>query len=259
MRVLRQGMSGSDVERWQHFLVGTGRSIIVTGAFDPQTMVATRQFQAACCLADDGVVGPQTLASAMHSGFDPTIDDSDDEFGPNWPPPPDGWVVPSLQQRENDFGRFSYSPMPTLGNPEGIVIHGDWIAQNIINVDVPQLKSVAYATSTKVPFNKRCASQLQGVFAAWDSAGLIDRVLTWGGSFAPRFVRGSRTSLSNHAWGTAFDINVAWNMLGARPALKGQKGSVRELVGIANEHGFAWGGHYLRRPDGMHFEVLKIQ
>lgn len=252
MRVLRSGMTGPDVERWQHFLVGDGRLLTVTGAFDVQTILATRQFQADCGLADDGVVGPRTMASAMHSGFDPMDDDSDDESGPNWPPPPDGLVVPSLQQRESDFGKFAYSPMPTLGNPEGIIIHGDWIAQNIVNVNVPQLKGVT------VPFNKRCVNQLLDVFAAWEVAGLIDRVLTWGGSFAPRFVRGSRTSLSNHAWGTAFDINAAWNALGTCPALKGQKGSVRELVGIANEHGFGWGGHYRTRLDGMHFEVVKL-
>jgi hypothetical protein len=37
--------------------------------------------------------------------------------------------------------------------------------------------------------------------------------------------------------------------------LVGEKGSVRELVPIANRWGFYWGGHYNGRPDGMHFEV----
>lgn len=73
----------------------------------------------------------------------------------------------------------------------------------------------------------------------------------------PRFVRGSRTTLSNHSWGTAFDINYAWNCLGALPALRGEKGSVRELVPIAHRHGFYWGGHFSRR-DGMHFEVARV-
>ena len=54
----------------------------------------------------------------------------------------------------------------------------------------------------------------------------------------PRFVRGSTTSLSNHAFGSAFDINVPFNRLGARPALVGQKGSVRRLVKTAHRHGF---------------------
>jgi hypothetical protein len=41
------------------------------------------------------------------------------------------------------------------------------------------------------------------------------------------------------------------------PALVGQKGSVREIVPIANEFGFYWGGHFTRK-DGMHFEIAKI-
>ena len=35
------------------------------------------------------------------------------------------------------------------------------------------------------------------------------------------------------------------------------KGSVRQLVPIANELGFYWGGHFNRR-DGMHFEMARI-
>lgn len=51
----------------------------------------------------------------------------------------------------------------------------------------------------------------------------------------------------------------AYNPLGARPALVGQKGSVRELVPIANKWGFYWGGHYSGRKDGMHFEVAVLK
>jgi hypothetical protein len=30
------------------------------------------------------------------------------------------------------------------------------------------------------------------------------------------------------------------------------------LVPIAMESGFAWGAHYKSRPDGMHFELVRI-
>ena len=73
-----------------------------------------------------------------------------------------------------------------------------------------------------------------------------------------RRVRGSATKLSNHAFGAALDINYAWNKLGHIPALIGSRGSLRELVPIANQLGFYWGGHYAGRKDGMHFEVAKI-
>ena len=73
----------------------------------------------------------------------------------------------------------------------------------------------------------------------------------------PRYIRGSATTLSNHAWGTAFDVNYRWNQLGHVPALKGEIGSVRELVPRAHQLGFYWGGHFSRR-DGMHFEVARV-
>jgi len=71
-------------------------------------------------------------------------------------------------------------------------------------------------------------------------------------------LRGSKTTLSNHAFGTAIDINVPQNWLGVIPARIGEEGCLRELVPLANKFGFYWGGHYPVRPDGMHFEVVKI-
>jgi hypothetical protein len=82
-------------------------------------------------------------------------------------------------------------------------------------------------------------------------------MLTFDGAFAPRFIRCNNTSLSNHAFGTAFDINADENPLGAQPALPADKGCVFELVPIAHQFGFYWGGHFSRR-DGMHFEVAKV-
>jgi hypothetical protein len=104
----------------------------------------------------------------------------------------------------------------------------------------------------------KAGQQIVNTFQQWEDGGLDNLILTWAGSWVPRYVRGSRKYLSNHSWGTAFDINVPWNGLGKVPALKGKKGSVRELVGIANENGLFWGGHYQNRPDGMHFEVAKV-
>ena len=108
-----------------------------------------------------------------------------------------------------------------------------------------------------VSFHKKAAKQMLALWAEWEKEGLLHLVKSWDGTYVPRFIRGSKTKLSNHCFGTAFDINVKWNGLAKRPALVGQEGSVRELVEIANKHGFYWGGHF-RRKDGMHFEVAKI-
>lgn len=165
--------------------------------------------------------------------------------------------------RQRLFGQFQFKAAPSTGDPEAILILGDWTKDNITMVEVPQLRSVKYAPSNqKIAWNTRAVGQLKALFAAWERAGLMHLVLTWGGSWCPRFVRGSKTNLSNHAWATAFDINVPWNGLGVRPALVGRTGSVRELVQLANENGFWWGGHGFGTPgsrlDGMHFEVAKV-
>lgn len=267
MRVLRAGATGPDVELWEHFLSGRGLfSGVFDGRFDAALKASVEAYQASKGLDSDGVVGANTWGTAMQDGMDPTDDDSDDEGSANWPPPPDFGPM-SASERESMFGRFSYVPDPSPGNPEGIRITDGWQGKSVVSVDVPQLRSVQYAPgSCRVQFHEKAAAQLVSLFKAWEDAGLMDKVITWGGSYSARFVRGSRTSLSNHSFASAFDVNVPWNMLGARPALKGQRGCVRELVRMANDHGFFWGGHFKAvnpktgkpRLDGMHFEIAKI-
>jgi len=262
MRVLYLGLNGDDVRQWQNYLVGQGFfHSEVSGTFDPDTKQATIDFQRAYNLNADGVVGNMTFGCAMQNGF-PAADDSSanpDENSPNWPSPPDFSPLVSMQQRQSVFGVFTYVAAPTPSNPEAIQITNDWAQKNIVQVEIPQLSSVQGASSGgSVAFHQLAATQLQNLWKEWEDAGLLNLVLTWAGSYAPRFVRGSTTYLSNHAFGTAFDINAAWNPLGAVPALTSQKGSTRKLVEIANKWGFFWGGHFQPRRDGMHFEVAKI-
>jgi hypothetical protein len=126
-------------------------------------------------------------------------------------------------------------------------------------VEIPQLVGVKGAgRAKKFPFHKKVAGQVQGLFEMWEHYSYTHLILTYAGSWVPRFIRGSRTALSSHAWGTAFDINAAWNGYGRRPAMFGDEGCVRELVEIAVDHGFYWGG-WFPRNDGMHFEVFDIR
>ncbi len=126
-------------------------------------------------------------------------------------------------------------------------------------VEIRQLKGVKGAPrGGKVTFHRAAGAQLQALWEAWEEEGLLDRISSWSGSFVARFVRGNTRSLSNHAFGSAFDINVPFNQLGHRPALVGKEGSVRELVPLAHQHGFYWGGHFTRL-DGMHFEIAVLR
>lgn len=252
IKLLRRGSRGALVRTWQTFLGGQGiYRGSVDGDFGPLTDSATRVFQGTHELLVDGRVGNDTWGRAMLLGLQLV------EPAKPLPKPslsPLGWWG-----RRRLFGAFAYEPAPTTANPEGIRITDGWAHRNITTVLVPQLSRVQHAPRGNfVQFNKSAQPQLRRLFEAWERAGLLDRVLTWGGSFNPRFIRGSRKTLSNHAWGTAFDINVQWNPYGARPASRGERGSVIDLVPLAEEHGFYWGGHFKTRPDGMHFEVAKI-
>ena len=264
MQVLHTGSHGDDVERWQLFLRGQDfdevfELVEIDGIFGAATDRATRAFQRHYRLPVDGVVGNRTYGQAMLLGLDLLPDPGDAETGPNWPARP-AHLQPlvSNQERMKIFGSFAFVADPTPGNPEGIKITDAWERDNIVRIEIPQLQGVSNAPrGGGVRFHASVAEPVAALFRAWEDEGLIARVLSWGGAYVSRYVRGSRTILSNHAFGSAFDINVSWNRLGARPALKGREGSVRELVALANEHGFYWGGHHTGRPDGMHFELAR--
>jgi hypothetical protein len=186
-----------------------------------------------------------------------------------WPPAPASpKPMPSTAARQAAFGKYDYVADPSPTNAERIRILGTWKEENIVPVAVPQLAALAAKGIRGAPksgtmfWNKRAVKQLLGLWKAWEDAGLLDRVIIYSGDFNARFIRGSKTELSQHAFGTAFDINTepppsSLNWLGVQPALVGQRGCVRELVPIANAFGFYWGGHFTRL-DGMHFEVAQI-
>ena len=258
MQILRRGGEGDEVRRWQRFLIGQSllRSA-ADGVFGPVTERATRAFQRRAKIDVDGMVGPMTYAAALQRGFDPGFTDPHGgEDGGDWPPRPDFPPLVANADRAAVFGEFRYEPIGP--DTDDIRILGGWQKANIQPVTVPQLVGVKGAPATgRIWVHKLVIEQVRALFQAWDGAGLTDLILTWDGSFVPRFVRGSRTTLSNHAWGTAFDVNYPWNRLGTVPAMRGDKGSVRDLVPVAADHGFYWGGHFSRR-DGMHFEVAKL-
>lgn len=245
--------------RWQHFLVG--QQLLDSGAdglFGLQTERATQAFQRRLKIDADGVVGPMTYAAALQRGFDPGfIDPHGGDEGDNWPPRPDFRPLVSNADRAALLGAFRYEPVGP--DTDDIRILDGWQKANILPVTIPQLVGVKGAPADgRIWVHRLVVEQMRSLFAAWAEDGLADRILTWDGSFAPRFVRGDRTVLSNHAWGTGFDINFPWNRLSTVPALRDEKGSVRELVPLAHDHGFYWGGHFSRR-DGMHFEVAQLR
>jgi peptidoglycan hydrolase-like protein with peptidoglycan-binding domain len=257
IKVIRLGSHGPIVRAIQAFLRGQGFAVLTDGNFGKNTEKAVVAYQKKNRLAQDGEVGNATLTVMMGQGLKlvdnvPTGDKSRES-----PVRPPFSPLTSNNARAVVFGKFNWTHTPTKSNPEAITVSGDWVQKNIVRIIIPQLVTLGLSKTGYVTCHRKVAYQLTNLWAAWEKAGLLNKVLTYEGTYVARLVRGSKSSLSNHAFGSAFDVNYAWNLLGTTPALSGVKGSVRELVAIAHEWGFYWGGHF-SRGDGMHFEVAVV-
>lgn len=242
----------------QKFLLGRDFPIVVDENFGPQTEGVVKDYQRSRCIEVDGKVGPQTWGKLLAEGFRPVSYRPDaggfeKERSPAWPPAPEGATSPNGLVL---FGQeFTYTPHPLPSMPEYVKADPEWIQDNISTAHIPQLIGVEGARSDgSMLFNRHLLFQVQDLFDVWEQRGDIGLVLSFAGSWVTRFIRGRRDRLSNHSFGTAFDINAAWNGFRRQPALVGSRGSVRKLVLPAYELGFYWGGWY---NDGMHFEAYK--
>lgn len=192
-----------------------------------------------------------------------------------WPARPAGVTQLTASARDGIFSTFvitdpSHTNYPgyedtTSTDPDAkddIVIKGGWVGRNIHEVTIPQLAKIVVPAAPKKYFHKRAIPQLLGLWQAWDDAGLLDRIRTFDGAYNARYMRNGphiQSRLSNHAWGTAFDINERTNKLGQTPAVSWEAGCVFDLVPLAVRWGFYWGGWFGGgRVDGMHFEVRTL-
>ena len=73
----------------------------------------------------------------------------------------------------------------------------------------------------------------------------------WGYAF--RDVRGMKDKLSNHASGTAIDLNATKHILGRAGTFPNEK--VPMLQALCKKYGILWGGDFRLRKDEMHFEI----
>lgn len=276
---LTRGLIGADVTRLQQFLVAElGEALVLDGVYGVRTFEAVNKFQARHGLAQDGQCKAETLRKARDRGY-PAVEylvgDGNDDM--NWPkkPPPSLIKQPTAEITMGLFGQFSFQHTPTPGNPQKIHILGNWVSNNIRTVTIPQLVGVpipvgaahAVPSDGKIQCHKDASETLLKLFQAWEDAGLKPKILTWYGAFNARLKRGTINpipeNLSNHSWGSAFDINAKQNWIGDLPAIMGQRGCVREFVEIANALGVYWGGHFgssttIGKRDGMHFEIARL-
>jgi hypothetical protein len=119
-----------------------------------------------------------------------------------------------------------------------------WVRSHITTEVVPILGAV---TCNRVLF-----PQLKAALQDIIERGLADKIHPgqYAGCYYPRFIAGTST-LSNHAFGLALDIN----------AVENQRGTVglidRGVVQVFQKWGFTWGGDW-RYTDPMHFEMNSL-
>jgi len=112
---------------------------------------------------------------------------------------------------------------------------------------VPGTQRKLRCASAVAPLLIGFASEFHSLIEPIDDDGLDD----WG--YAYRDVRGVPGKLSNHASGSAIDLNATKHPLGAVSTFDAAK--VPMLRALAKKYGLTWGGDYKNRKDEMHFEI----
>lgn len=252
MRTLRIGSSGAAVRSLQLWLANF-EAIETDGQFGAETARVTRKVQRSFGLEDDGVVGPVTAGRFLLEGWLPPGFDQPSSPESPYPNKPDAFRSLSMSQKISKWG--SPGTAPANASPGGPIKTDPAFAANIVRLNLrdwfPQIKGV-----TRIDVHKKVQLQWRALFDDIVKKGLADRLLTCAGSWNPRFVRGSTTVLSSHAFATAVDFNAPENWLGAEPAQKGEKGSLVEMVPLGAKYEIWWGG-WFSRIDGMHFESTR--
>lgn len=248
MKTLRQGSSGSLVRSLQHWYTNF-EPILIDGKFGSKTAALTRELQARFGLSVDGVVGPKTAGRFMLEGWLPSSFEQP-SVDAAYPVNPSHYGPLTQAQKVQKFG----SPGRNAENPEpgGPLVRDPAFGANIVRLRLtdwfPHLEGVK-----QLDLHRAVERQWRALFDAIRREELGSRLVSCAGSWNPRYVRGSTTSFSSHAFATAIDFNAPQNGLGATPAKLGQRGSLVEIVPLVVQYRIYWGG-WMTRVDGMHFE-----
>jgi hypothetical protein len=104
---------------------------------------------------------------------------------------------------------------------------------------------------TKFHAHRRLVSTFEAVFREIHRLGLQSEIMSWGGTYNFRPIRGTKRALSLHAFGAAIDLNAETNKLGAEGDMS------PGVIEVFRHFGFVWGGDFGSRPDPMHFQYAK--
>lgn len=149
------------------------------------------------------------------------------------------------------------------GNPDPDhdgVANRAWEDANLAKLTPPYRMVLAWDPSkvvSTIRVHRKCIDSLDKILHAieahYGSQAAIERagMHLFGGCYAFRLKRGG-SSLSNHSWASAIDLDPARNGFGdATPAMD------PAVVAIFAREGWVWGGKW-SKPDGMHFQAARL-
>jgi hypothetical protein len=131
------------------------------------------------------------------------------------------------------------------------------ISQNGYTANDPTLMKVyTIGDGRQVQLLKGAPGWLLAHFADWFDKHVEDidqGADDWG--YDSRTIRGDAATLSNHASGTALDLNATRHPLGERGTFTAAQAAVIRAELARYDGAVRWGGDYATRPDEMHFEI----
>jgi hypothetical protein len=137
-----------------------------------------------------------------------------------------------------------------IGNPRGDY---DETCRHPTNPRIAALMETADVGPFRVTGLKPAVAALRAILAdVRQQFPAVHAALGTAGMLCCRLVRGSRTAISNHSWGTAIDLTVE-GKLDRRGDDKAQQ-ALLDIHTIFNRHDFFWGAAF-PTEDAMHFEA----
>jgi hypothetical protein len=134
-----------------------------------------------------------------------------------------------------------------LTSPNGWPASEDRKAIGIQSFVVPGTKLKIACAKDVAPILVAFCKEFHELVEPIDQGQLDD----WGYAF--RMTRGSDKVLSNHSSGTAVDLNALKHPLGKSNTFDKEQCNIITL--LITKYGLAWGGHYKKRKDEMHFDI----
>lgn len=137
--------------------------------------------------------------------------------------------------------------LATYGDPSA----PGFAARNLITFALPYQLMYAGKPVTRATCHRLVVDNFVQAFVGVQKAGYADQFREFNGIYAYRPIRGMSAHLSAHAWGIAIDMEASHYPLGSHKRMPDA------IVTAFTDCGFEYGGDFVHRPDGMHFQLCR--